>query len=240
MANYTSDKPGFPTGGRYAIGDTVTDSLGNVWHCVVAGMAKAGTFALASTGATVGEPQTTFDVGTKNGSTVSVLEYGRGSFHRTVLTLTATPISVTDEAGISQWGGVLVYTFPTGLINLQGAVLTGNLTLGTTGTITDTFTGVNALGSAAASATGAATLVTTAATWLQSTANATAVAKVAAIDSVSVATQLTESGARHYDGTTTAGPVYLNFKIADNAAHTSGTGTFTGTIQLLWANVGDN
>jgi hypothetical protein len=74
---------------------------------------------------------------------------------------------------------------------------------------------------------------------LQSTANAEAAAKVAAIASHSVATALTESGARWYDGTGTPGPVFLNFAIADDATHTAGTGKFTGTITLTWINLGD-
>jgi hypothetical protein len=233
MTAYTRNKPGAPDSGRYSFGDTVEDSLGISHQCIQAGL--PGVFV-----AMPPNPLVTSGVGTKNGSTVSVVESGVGNFHKTLLTLTATPITVTDEAGVSQYGGVKVYTFPAGLIFTQGAVLTGNLTLGTTGTIIDTYTGANALGSVIASATGAATLVTTAATWLQSTANATAAAKVAAIDSVSIATQLTESGARHFDGTTTPGEVWLNFKIADDATHTTGTGSFTGTIQLTWVNLGDN
>lgn len=241
MANYTKDTPGYPTGGFYAIGDNITDSLGVVWKTIIAGPGKMGNFVPSGDGgSSVGEQLTTSGVGTKNGSTVSVSERGNAVVHKTILTLTATPISVADDAGVAQYGGVKVYTFPAGLIMTLGAVLTGNLTLGTTGTIIDTYTGVNSLGSVAASATGAATLVTTAATFLQSTANATAVSKVAAVDSVSIATQLTESGARHYDGTATAGDVYLNFKIADDATHTAGTGSFTGTIALVWINIGDN
>lgn len=238
MANYTRTTPGAPRLGKYLAGDNVTDSLGVVYKCVKSG--RPGVFAPSLDGSGIGYARTTLGVGTKNGATVSVEELGDGVLHKTTLTLTATPISVTDEAGVSQWGGVKVYTFPAGLISTIGAVLTGNLTLGTTGTIIDAFTGVNALGSVVASATGAATLVTTAATYLQSTANATAVSKVAAIDSVSIATQLTESGARHIDGTATAAEVWLNFKIADDATHTSGTGSFTGTIQLIWMNIGDN
>lgn len=169
--------------------------------------------------------------------TVVATEYGDNLLHRTVLTCTAVPISVSDDAGQAQYGGVKVYTFPEGLIATFGAIISGNLTMGVTGTIIDAFTGVNALGSVTAS-TGA-TLVSGEATWLQSTANATAAAKVAAISSVSIATQLTESAGRIYDGTGTPGPVFLNFAIADDASHTAATGTFTGTITILWANVGD-
>lgn len=169
-------------------------------------------------------------------ATVVATEYGDKLMHKTVLTCTALPLSVTDDAGVAQYGGVKVYTFPAGLISTFGAIIAGNLTLGVTGTIIAAFTGVNALGSVTAS-TGA-TLVSTEATWLQSTANATASAAVAAISSVSIATALTESGGRIYDGRATPGPVFLNFAIADDVTHTSGTGTFTGTITILWSNVG--
>jgi hypothetical protein len=164
-------------------------------------------------------------------------EYGDNLIHKTVLTCTAVPLSVTDDAGVAQYGGVKVYTFPEGLIATVGAIISGDLTLGTTGTIIDAFTGVNALGSV--TATTGATLVAGEATWLQSTANATAAAKVAAVSSVSIATALTESGGRTFDGTATAAPVFLNFAIADDVTHTSGTGTFTGVITLMWMKVGD-
>lgn len=169
--------------------------------------------------------------------TVVATEYGDNFTHRTVLTCTAVPLSIADDAGVAQYGGVKVYTFPEGLIVTHAAMISGNLTLGVTGTIIAAYTGVNALGSVTAS-TGA-TLVSTEATWLQSTANATASAAVAAISSVSIATALTESAGRVYDGRTTAAPVFLNFAIADDATHTAGTGTFTGTITILWSWVGD-
>lgn len=183
---------------------------------------------------------TTYDVGTPWASTtVRVEERGMADLHRTILTLTAAPIAITDDAGVAQYGGTTsaVYTFPQGIICLHGAVVIGSLTLGTTGTIINTYTGVMALGSV--TATTGATLVSTEATWLQSTVISTAVAKVAATNAFPVATQVTESGARWYDGHTTAGPVFLNFAIADDASHTSGTGTWTGTIQLVWTNLGD-
>lgn len=168
---------------------------------------------------------------------VVATEYGNSLVHRTVLTCTDVPISIADDAGVAQYGGVKLYTFPEGLIFSKGAIITGNLTLGTTGTIIDAFTGVNALGSITAS-TGS-TLTSTEATWLQSTANATAASKVAAISSVSIATQLTEASSRIYDGTTTPAPVFLNFAIADDATHTAGTGSFTGTVTISWEKIGD-
>lgn len=167
---------------------------------------------------------------------ITATEYGDESFHKTVLTCTGLPLSVADDAGVAQYGGVQVYTMPKGAIVSLGASIKGSLTLGATGTIIDAFTGVNALGTVTAS-TGN-TLTSTEATWLQSTDNATAAAKTAEITSFSVATALTESPGRVVNGTVTAAPVFLNFAIADDATHTAGTGTFTGTITIAWVNVG--
>lgn len=161
----------------------------------------------------------------------------QGIWKRTVLTLTAAPITISDDAGQAQYGGVKIYDFPEGLINFQGAVVKGNLTGGVTGTIIDAFTGVFALGSATAS-TGSS-LTSTEADILPSTALTTAVAKVAAVKGVSTATALTESGGRWLDGTAGAKDLYLNFAIADDATHTAGSATFTGTVEFLWAIVGD-
>jgi hypothetical protein len=171
-------------------------------------------------------------------ATCVATEYGDESFHKTVLTCTALPLSLADVAGTTQHGGVQVYTMPKGAIISLGASVKGNLTLGVTGTFIDAFTGVNSLGTVVCA--GDATLTSTEANWLQSTANATAASKVAAITSFSVATALTESPGRVVNGTSTAAPVFLNFAIADDATHTAGTGTFTGTITIAWVNVGGN
>lgn len=170
-------------------------------------------------------------------NTVVASEFSNGVVNRTILTCTAVPISVADDAGVAQYGGVKLYTFPQGIIHLHGAVLSGNLTMGVTGTFIDAFTGVIALGSATAG-TGA-TLLTTEATWLQSTAMSTASSKVAATAAYPVATQITEAGSRWYDGHTTAAPMYLNVAIADDATHTAGTGTWTGTITFIWSVIAD-
>lgn len=174
--------------------------------------------------------------GVKVGTTTAANESAL-VWHKTVITCTATPVAVTDDAGVAQYGGVKLYDFPEGLLFTAGAVIDGALTLGTTGTIINTFTGVVALGTATAG-TGA-TLTGTEADILQSTALTTAVSKVAVCDAISVATALTESGARHLDGTGTAKDLYLNFAIADDVTHTSGTGSFTGTVTVVWAILGD-
>lgn len=176
--------------------------------------------------------------GAKNGSTITCQEYGNGVFNKTVLTCTATPITIADDAGVAQYGGAgKVYDFPEGLILTYGAVINGTVTLGTTGTIINTWAGGVALGTAAA--TTGATLTGTEADIMPEVDVAAATAKVASVSGVSVATALTESAGRCFDGTATAKDMYLNLVVDDDATHTAGTGTFTGTITLLWSLVGD-
>jgi len=175
--------------------------------------------------------------GTANGTTVSAAEYGNKFLHQTVLTCTATPITISDDAGTAQYGGVKIYDFPEGLLLTLGAVIDGSLTAGVTGTVIATYDGDVALGTA--TATTGATLTSTEADILQSTALTQAVAKVANCDAVSIATALTESGARWHDGTATAKDLYLNFVIDDDATHTAGTATFTGVVYITWINLGD-
>lgn len=182
---------------------------------------------------------TTLNVGAKNGSTVTAVERGSGILHQTVLTLTATPITITDDAGVAQYGGTgKIYDFPEGHIATLGAVCSGSLTLGTTGTIINTWSGVCSLGSA--TATTGATLVGTEADIMKSNTVSAATAKVATIDAVTGATVLTESGASWFDGTATALDLYFNLAVADDASHTSGTGTYTGVITVTWMYFGDN
>jgi hypothetical protein len=175
-------------------------------------------------------------IGAKNGSTVTVQEYGGGIVNKTVLTCTATPISIADDAGVAQYGGVKVYDFPEGMLCIHGAVIDGSLT--GYASLIDTFDGDVALGTV--TATTGSTLTGTEADILQSTPLTQAVSEVANCDSQSIATALTESGARWLDGTATAKDMYLNFVIDDNAAHGAGTATFTGTISFLWSVLGDN
>ena len=175
----------------------------------------------------------TAGVGAKNGSTVSVYEEGDGIIHKTVLTCTATPISVADEAGAGQYGGTKVYDFPKGSILTLGATIDGAVTV-SSGTIVATFDGDIGLGEAAPTdhAGGVSGTI------LQATATTTAVASVETGDAQSIASDLTESPARTLDGTSTAKDLYLNLLIDDDASHTAAVLTFTGTITIIWAMMG--
>lgn len=167
---------------------------------------------------------------------VAPVEQCDGIMHRTLLSFTALQISVADDAGVAQYGGTQVYTFPEGLLCTHGMLIDGVIGV-VSGTIIAAFTGKIALGSAVA--TTGATLVSTEATFLQETALTTASSSVAVCDAISIATQLTESGGRVYDGTATAAPLFLNLAIADDASHTAAVLYFTGTIQFTWHVIGD-
>lgn len=230
MTAYTNNiRRGAPTTGRYAEGDTLTDAAGTRWVCVSAGF--PGEWAVESFVTSMG-------AGAANGATVVATETGDSVMRRTVLTCTATPVTITDDPAVAQYGGTgKVYDFPEGLLCIVGAVVDGAITLGVTGTITTTWGGGIALGTA--DATTGATLVGTEADIMPEVNVAAATASVATVDAVSVATALTESGARWLDGTTTAKDLYLNLVVDDSGTHTSGTGTFTGTVTLIWTNLGD-
>lgn len=68
---------------------------------------------------------------TANG--VTVIEKGSDNFHHTKLTLASTPITIGDNASLGT--GVLVYTFPAGIIAITMSSFTLGVTL-TTGTPT--------------------------------------------------------------------------------------------------------
>jgi hypothetical protein len=242
MTAYTKTSPGAPATGFYNAGDTVTDSNDIVWYAVRTGFAGYDASQMFSGGLFVALPPNTAllnpaGAGTANGATVSAVESGIGPVHKTVLTLAATPISIADEAGQGQYGGVKIYDFPAGLIMPLGAVVDASVTLGTTGTIINTWDGSIALGvevvadhQDAANKRGQV---------MPAVAVTQAVAKVAVAKAVSVATNLTESGARHLDGTSTAIDLYLNLLVTDEATHTAGTGTISGTVTFHWINLGD-
>lgn len=171
------------------------------------------------------------NVGASNGATVSAVESSDGYINKTVLTLTATPVTVADDAGVAQYGGTAkIYDLPDGAISFLGCVVDGSLTMGATGTFIDAYTGGVALGTA--TATTGATLVGTEADIMAEVDVAAATTKVATIAGTSAAATVV-------DGTGTAKDVYLNFVIDDDATHTAGTGTFTGTVTLLWTNTAD-
>lgn len=209
-----------------------TDALYR-WNCTSYGSGTATATVKDATEELIGKGSVA------NGTTVTAYEYGDGIARKTVLECNALPISISDDANVAQYGGAQVYNFPEGMLLVKGARVDGILTAGVTGTVIDNYDGDVALGTV--TATTGATLVSTEADIMQSVAiSAGASDKLGVVDANSVATALTESGARWHDGMTTAKDMYLNFVIDDDASHGASTATFTGTIEFNWEMLGDH
>jgi hypothetical protein len=176
-------------------------------------------------------PVTTEGIGAPNGATVAAVETGNGIVHKTVLTLTVTPITLTDDAGVGQFGGVKIYDFPAGNILVLGAVIDAIITLLSALWI-DAATGDVALGSGVPA--DATALDATAVDMIQETAIAAMVAQVGPIDAQKALAAIPLGSAGGTDD-----DVNLNVRIDDDAAHVTDSGTITGTVTIHWVNLGD-
>lgn len=176
--------------------------------------------------------------GTCPTSKASVVEHGNDlTGRRTIITLAGTTVTLTDDAGNGQYGGVKLYDFPLGLIHVKSCIVSGILTAGVTGTFIDNYDGFVGIGTI--TATTGATLTSTEQDIMQTTAiSAGASDKLGVVSAFSTAAVLTESGARHLNGTATAIDAFLNFLVTDDATHTSGTATFAGKVIINWTNEG--
>lgn len=169
--------------------------------------------------------------GAKNGSTVTAVEYGDDTHKKVVLTLTATPLTLADDAGVGQYGGVKLYDMAAGNYLFLGAAIDANITLVEAAWI-DTAAGDVGLGTTAV--TDGNALATTEQNIIPTTAIAAMVAQTGPIDALSTAAT---SGV--ILGTTAApADVILNVRIDDDVAHAAGTATITGTVTLIFSKIG--
>lgn len=174
-------------------------------------------------------------VGAANGTGVVATEAGSSFLHVTTLTLTNTPITMADEAGVVAYGGLKIYDFPEGSVNIIGARVKGTLTLSAAG-INANWDGDTSVGTVTASNN--ATLTSTEANVIPSTATPQASSSSTTGNSQST---LTQSGTV-IDGTTTAADLYLNFLVDDADHDVTSTATniiCNGTIQIIWVDQGD-
>ena len=181
------------------------------------------------------DPRTLVGVGAAAGTGVAAVENGNGALHKTVLTLTNTPVVLADEAGVVAYGGLKIYDFPEGFIHFFGA--TANLTLGKSAAgVNADWDGDFALGTVTASNN--ATLASTEQDLIPTTATPQATASLTTATGVSTTTE----ASKILDGHTTAKDVFLNILVddADHDVTTTPTNiVVNGTITLLWANLGD-
>lgn len=200
------------------------------WNCTAR---SSGTFVTTFEE----EPKLVDESGSSPVNTVTAYEFGDKFARKTVLECLDLAISITDDAAVAQYGGVKVYDFPVGLLNVTGVKVKGILTAGVTGTVIDNWDGDVALGTITAS-TGA-TLVSTEANIMPSAAvSAGASDKLGVVDTHSIAAALTEAAQRVLDGTATAIDMFLNFVIDDDDTHGASTALFTGTIEINWEMLG--
>ena len=150
---------------------------------------------------------------------------------RTTLKLSNQVITMTDAAAAGCHGSVKLYDFPACNLLFLGATCDLTVTAGTGG-IADTAAVVAAIGTAAVS-TADATLTTTEADLIPSTA-ATLTAGAGAAKGKTLT-----AGVVVFDGTSTAKDAYLNFAVPDAGSTGNDTLIVSGTITLVWSNLGD-
>lgn len=164
---------------------------------------------------------------------LNVLEDRVAHFHRTRLVISGLAVPITYNGASGVQGSQLLYTVPRGLINVYGA--TSNLTLTGDGTnISATAALVSSIGSVAAAAD--ATLTSTEANLIASTSS-TLTASAGVMRGKSGVTPV------QFDNTTTTNatqlPFYLNFAGVQACATANGVLTVSGTIEIVWLNLGD-
>jgi len=171
--------------------------------------------------------RTTAGIGGPVANKCTAVEYGEGTFHQTVLTLTLTGDHDLDLAdGADHGTGIKIYDFPEGRILILCTVVNGVVTSVNAGGGGATFP--MALGTAVGA--DEATLTGTEADISPSKA-------IAAGSSQDWHDVLAASA--FYDGTGTAKDLYLNAAITDAVSTDAVTIAVTGTITLTWINLGD-
>jgi hypothetical protein len=163
--------------------------------------------------------------------TVSAAEYGDGVFHKTVLTLTAVPVTMRD---VEQGGGVQIYDFPVGYIQRLGA--SGTIAVTTTSVLADTLnTGVTCNWGVGSVTQANATVATTEQDFVNVTAfTASATIDVAGADATGVGVGVLAA----LDGTSTAVDAFLNLAVAGATdIDADATVTVSGTINIAWMNL---
>jgi hypothetical protein len=178
--------------------------------------------------------ETADGVGTKNGDSVAVVESGDGAVHKTVVTLANTPLSVTSVTTGAGVGGVKIYDFPEGYIQMHGCTADLSLAVETEADFTDgTPQGDVGIGTAApADADALGTDATD-----DNFGTATAFTMSAFAATVDVPPEAT----LNVDGTTTPVDAYVNALVdaADIDDSITTNLLVSGTVTFVWSNLGD-
>lgn len=163
-------------------------------------------------------------------ATVTAAE-SAGMVHKTVLTLTAVPITLADA---TQGGGVKIYDMPEGRILFLGAI--GSVAMKTTSALAST------LNASVACKWGVGTTVQASATLATTEQDVINAASITASATVNVAgAAATGVGVLAVvDGTATPADLYLNVSVPGATdIDADATITVTGTVTITWMNLGD-
>jgi len=193
--------------GELGVLDSASSANDTTGKVAILGAGGAMTLAGALTQQAVA--LTSAGVGAKNGGTVTVVEQGDGAIHKTILTLTGTPVTLTDDPGNGAYVGLKLYDFPAGNIVSLGASINADLTLSETWWV-DNKQGDVGLGTVA---TAVGTALTGTTQNIVATTATTASAQVAPLD-----TQSTGVGTSGAAGGTDA-DITLNIRVDDDALH---------------------
>lgn len=183
---------------------------------------------------TSGDNSTTVNVGTA-GTNVTAAEYGNANIHKTVLTLSAVSVALSDT---NVGGGTLIYTFPEGVVSILGGVST--LAATTTSDVTATLNGGKNLsvgvGSVQTTTQASGTLATT----QQDIINQGTVVSSTTISVAGAASTCFTATPKGLDGSSTAAKAYLNVGVPTATdIDADATITMSGTVTINWAYVGD-
>lgn len=169
--------------------------------------------------------------GTATATGVSAVDSSAGAI-KTVLTLSNVVVDMTDATTAGSHGSVKLYDFPECNMLFLGGSCDLTITAGEGG-ITDTAAVVASVGTATVG-TDNATLTTTEADLIPSTAS-TLTDGVGAVPGKTVT-----AGVAVFDGTSTAKDAWLNFAVPDAGSTADDTLTVSGTVTLVWSNLGGN
>jgi hypothetical protein len=189
-----------------------------------------GGAAVIGADGSAGHLETTHGIGAPNGTGVTAVERGVGAYHETVLTLDELSVTMTDAGAAGCHGSAKLYDFPAGVIQILGASY--NLTtLAGAGGIGDTAALVGSLGSVTAGVDNA-TLTTTEADLIASTTGTLT-------DGAGVLQKHGSLVATAFDGHTTPMDAFLNLAVPDAGSSADDTVAVSGTVRILWVQLGD-
>lgn len=179
---------------------------------------------------------------TKTGLTV--VEKGDGAIHKTVITLDEVQIASTDGTDApndAAWGTQLLYTFPIGHVAVLGAHAVFPL-----GSLEAVTGGGGGFSDTADFGIGVGTVAIAQAVGFGLAGTEEDLCAEMDVDLTAKTSDAIESNAQAtvavYDGSSTAIDIHLNFGTLDDADHGTVADVLkvSGTITILWTNLGDN